>query len=188
MYLALEKPWQRAPEQVMAPVADAGPAQPEAPGKKPGKKRRRPAAGRGEVAAGEGELEETAPLIELSAADRKLAWRGPELVLPPARHDLSQEESAARSLNDDEISSTVREQSRPILDCLVSAAAGTDLRATVTVRMLVDGKGAVTKHRTQAPQYLFDHGMAACVDRAVGRLRFPATGAFTLVTAPFELG
>lgn len=187
MYLALERPWQRGEAQVAAPLVDAGPTQAEPAGKKPGKKRRRPTAGRGEVAAGEGEVEETAPLIELTAADRKQAWRGPELVLPPAQHDFSKE-GAGRSLDDGEISSTVREQSRPILDCMVTAAAGTDLRATVTVRMLVDGKGNVTKHRVQAPQYLFDHGMAACVDRAVDKLRFPATGAFTLVTAPFELG
>ncbi len=71
---------------------------------------------------------------------------------------------------------------------MVTAAAGTELRATVTLRMLVDGKGNVTRHRVQAPQYLFEHGMSACVERAVSRLRFPATGAFTLVTAPFELG
>jgi hypothetical protein len=188
MYLALEQPWRRAVGEAAAPVADAGTATAEPPGKKPGKKRRgRPVAGRGEVEAGEGELEETAPAIELSAADRKLAWRGAEVVLPPAQHDFSKED-AGRSLNDDEIAGAVRDQSRPIIDCMVSAAAGTDLRATVTVRMLVDGKGTVTRHRIQAPQYLFDHGMASCVARALDRLRFPATGAPTLVTAPFDLG
>ncbi len=191
MYLALEKPWQRGEPVAPAVVQSDEPAAPE-PAVKKGKKRRGRGngAGRGDELLGSeggGVPEETAPLIELTAAERKLAWRGPEIALPPAQLDMSSDDGS-RSLHDDEIRETVREQSRPIIDCLVSAASGTDLRATVTIRMLVDGKGNVTKHRLQAPQYLLDHGAPACVDKAVGRLRFPATGAFTLVTTPFELG
>jgi hypothetical protein len=194
MYLALEKPWHRA-AAVEAPVVQDVPATPEAPGKKGGKKRRPGrggggngmGSGRGEELVSGNDIEETAPLIELTAADRRVSWRGPDVVLPPVKLDMGADDSS-RSLNDDEIRTTVREQSRPIIDCMVTAATNTDLRATVTIRMLVDGKGQVTKHRVQAPQYLFDHGMPACVERAVQRLRFPATGAFTLVTTPFELG
>lgn len=195
MYLALEKPWQRA-APVEAQVVQEPPAAPDTPGKKGGKKRRPgrggnggngTSGGRGDELVGAGDIEETAPLVELTAADRRVSWRGAEVVLPPAKVDMGAEDSS-RSLSDDEIRATVREQSRPIIDCMVTAATGTDLRATVTIRMLVDGKGQVTRHRVQAPQYLFDHGMPACVERAVQRLRFPATGAFTLVTTPFELG
>jgi hypothetical protein len=195
MYLALEKPWHRA-ATVEAPVVQEAPATPEAPGKK-GVKKRRPGrggasgngagSGRGDELVNGDDIEETAPLIELTAADRRVSWRGPDLVLPPVKVDMGGDDSS-RSLNDEEIRATVREQSRPIIDCMVTAATGTDLRATVTIRMLVDGKGQVTRHRVQAPQYLFEHGMPACVERAVQRLRFPATGAFTLVTTPFELG
>ncbi len=191
MYLALEKPWlRRAP--VEAPVAQAEQVAPETPAKK-GKKRK----GRGSSGGGRGDEllgsegggvpEETAPTIELTAADRKLVWRGPEVALPAARLDMTTDDGG-RALNDDEIRSTVREQSGPIIDCMVSAASGTDLRATVTIRMLVDGKGRVTKHRLQAPQYLMEHGLPACVERAMGRIQFPAAGAVTLVTTPFELG
>jgi hypothetical protein len=195
MYLALEKPWHRS-APVDAPVVQEAPATPEVPGKKGGKKRRPGRGGASGSGAGGGrgdelvsgeDVEETAPLVELTAADRRVSWRGPDLVLPPVKVDMGADDSS-RSLNDEEIRATVREQSRPIIDCMVTAATGTDLRATVTIRMLVDGKGQVTRHRVQAPQYLFDHGMPACVERAVQRLRFPATGAFTLVTTPFELG
>jgi hypothetical protein len=195
MYLALEKPWQRA-APVEAPVVQQTPESPQTPEKK-GAKKRRPGrgnnggngmdGGRGDELVGAGEIEETAPIVELTAADRRLSWRGPEVAVPPVKVDMGAEDSS-RALSDDEIRATVRDQSRPIIDCMVTAATGTDLRATVTIRMLVDGKGQVTKHRVQAPQYLFDHGMSGCVDRAVQRLRFPATGAFTLVTTPFEIG
>ena len=191
MYLALEKPWRRG-EPVAAVVAQPEVPTATEPAVKKGKKRRGRSngGGRGDELLGSdggGVPEETAPVIELTAADRKLSWRGPEVALPPAQIDMGSD-GGSRSLSDDEIRETVREQSRPIIDCLVSAASGTDLRATVTIRMLVDGKGNVTKHRVQAPEYLFERGVPACVDKAVGRLRFPATGAFTLVTTPFELG
>jgi hypothetical protein len=190
MYLALKQPWQRAALAVEPEEAEVAPAR-EEPEKKPGRKRR---AGKGGGARPdlddrtEADFEETPPPVELTAADRKLVWRGPELVLPPARVDLTEGADSGRALSDGEIGGVVREQGRGVIDCMVTAATGTNLRATVTLRLLVDGNGQVTRHRMQAPQYLLDHGMPACVDRAVGRMRFPATGAFTLVTAPFELG
>lgn len=191
MYLFLERPWQKTAPAEVAKEPEATPVV-EEPGKKGGKKRR-PARHGGNKAGDmsgrdDGEYEESAPPIELTAVDRKLVWRGPEVVLPPAKVDFSEGGSDARALSDAEISGAVRDGSRPIIDCMIAAATGTNLRATVTIKMLVDGKGQVTRHRMQAPQYLFDHGMAACVERAVSRLRFPATGAPTLVTAPFDLG
>lgn len=190
MYLGLEKPWQRAEPAPVAAEAEVVPAK-EEPTKKG--KRRKPARhsnNKGEELEGrdDGDFEESAPPVELTAADRKLVWRGPEVVLPPAKVDFGEGGNDARSLSDAEIQGAVRDGSRPIIDCMVTSATGTNLRATVTLKMLVDGKGQVTRHRVQAPQYLFDHGIAACVDRAVSRLRFPATGAPTLVTAPFDLG
>jgi hypothetical protein len=53
--------------------------------------------------------------------------------------------------------------------------------------MLVTGEGRVTKVRMRAPQYLFAHGFQACARGAAKSLRFPSTGAPTVVTAPFDL-
>lgn len=182
MYLALEQPWVvRAPE----PAAESVAAEPAEPVKRPVKKRRaRSSRGARTDAA---ELDESPPPVVLTAAERRVVWRGPEVVLPVARHDF-RAEGAGRPLDRDEILSTVRDQSKAVVDCMVAATGQADLRATITVRMLVDGEGRVTKHRVQAPQYLFEHGLTGCLERAVSRLRFPATGAPTLVNAPFELG
>ena len=73
-------------------------------------------------------------------------------------------------------------------DCVVSGATNTDLRATITVKMLVDGTGHVAKSRVQAPHYLFEHGLLGCAQKALGRLRFPAVGGATVVTLPITLG
>jgi hypothetical protein len=191
MYLVLETPWRRdAPApQPLVPFATASGGEPS---KKASKKRRVPRSGRrgeGEVGdpGSQGDEDEVAPLIELSAADRRLVWRGAEVTLPPVEHDFSVS-SSGRALEGEEIAGTIRSQSKPVVDCMVAAATGIDLRTTVTIKMLVDGQGRVTKHRVQAPQVLFDRGLSGCADRAVSRMRFPAVGAFTLVTAPFDLG
>jgi hypothetical protein len=94
----------------------------------------------------------------------------------------------ARKLDDSEINSTVSGQTGGVRDCVVQGATGTDLRATITIKLLVDGTGRVTKSRLQAPHYLFDKGLLGCAQRALGRMRFPASGAPTLVTFPVNLG
>ena len=186
MYLALRQPWVSAP-----PVVEPAPApavvEPATPSKKPGKRRARaPREGAPDSSSPGDQLDEPAPLVELSAADRRLVWRGEEVALPPTAHDFSREDSG-RPLSDEEIAGTVRAQSKAVVTCMVTAAANTDLRATLTLKLLVDGSGRVTRHRMQAPQYLFEHGLSACVSGAVRGWRFPSTGAPTLVTAPFEL-
>ena len=40
----------------------------------------------------------------------------------------------------------------------------------------------------QAPHYLLEHGLLACIQRALSRMHFPATGAPTVVTIPVNLG
>ncbi|HWN69571.1 MAG TPA: hypothetical protein VNM90_18140, partial [Haliangium sp.] len=59
--------------------------------------------------------------------------------------------------------------------------------ARITAEMLVNGQGQVSKMRVRAPAYLFAHGFYACARRATLGLRFPATGAPTVVTAPYDL-
>ena len=58
--------------------------------------------------------------------------------------------------------------------------------ATITVKLIVDGSGRVTKSKVQAFRYMFEHGLLGCVQRAVSRMKFPATGASTLVTMPIN--
>lgn len=194
MYLALRPPWGGG-ATAAAPIdagvvaeapADAGPARP-----KKKKRRRRPgtvAPANGELSPGEEEYyEETEPLVELTAADRRLEWRGDDLSMPPTKLDMAGG-GESRPLDDNEINQTIASQAGGVRQCVVQGAINTDLRATITVEMVVDGRGAVIKTKLQAPHYLFGKGLAACVARAARRMKFPATGAPTRVTLPINLG
>ena len=201
-YLVLRPPWAKhdtAPadtEQVAeAPTGDAGVG-------KPKKKRRgggghRPTGAGGQnFAGGEDEDwansggggEETEPprLVQLSAADRALEWRGDDTS--PGKTTLDMGNGAeSRSLENGEIQSVISSQSGPAQNCIVKAAANTDLSGSFTVKMVVEGNGRVARSRLQAPHYMFTQGVLGCVQGAVKTMKFPATGAPTLVTLPVSL-
>lgn len=182
MYLVLRPPWAggAAPPRDAGVVASAGS---DGGVTKPKKKRRRPPGSPGQP--GPDEYDETEP-PPLSDADRRLEWRGDDVALPPAKIDMGGGES--RALDDGEINAVVSGQSGGIRDCVAQGATGTDLRATITIKLLVDGNGRVTRSKIQAPRYLFEHGLLACAQRAARGMKFAATGAPTLVTFPVNLG
>jgi hypothetical protein len=198
MYLGVEQPWRgsaAATPAAVQPDAATGSGSAVAKGKKKRKGRRVANAPGGGQIDDDGALdtEETEPEvaepIALSAADRKLEWRGDEVSLPPKTFDMGDGAAdTARSLDDGEIGAAISRRGSGVIDCIVRAATGTDLVATVTLKMAVSGDGKVGKVRVQAPHYLFEQGLYACAKRAAQRFDFPATGAPTLVTAPFELG
>ena len=190
MYLALRPPWgghgglvaPSGPPVVMVAPGDAGVAT------KPKKKRRRPPGSAPLPVGAPDEYEESEPPPPpLTAADRALEWRGDDVTLPPTKIDLTGG-AEARALDDGEINGTISSQSGGVRDCIVQGATNTDLRATITVKLVVDGSGRVTRSKLQAPHYLFEHGLLGCVQRAVGRMKFPAVGGNTLVTLPVTLG
>jgi hypothetical protein len=190
MYLALRPPWgghatTRSDAGVVAEVVT-----PDAGVVKPKKKRPRHHAG-GPTTGGDEQgwggsdyVEETEPqLIQLSAADRVLEWRGDDTSRPTQKIDMGNS-AEARSLDDGEIRSTIEGQSGPAQSCVVTAAQNTNLSGTITIKLVVDGNGHVIKSKVQAFHYMFEHGLLACMQRAVGHMKFPATGASTLVTMP----
>lgn len=167
---------------VAAAPPDAG-----VPGKP--KPKRRPGRRGGTVAAPAGgdDYEETEP-VPLTDADRRLEWRGDAVALPPTRKIDMASGDAARPLDDGEINAVIGGQTGGVHDCVRRGATGTDLRATINIELIVDGAGRVTKSRLQAPRYLFEHGLLGCAQRALGRMKFPATGAPTRVSFPVHLG
>jgi hypothetical protein len=191
MYLALRPPWGGAattpssePTTVSSVPGDAGAGSAKATKKRP--KKRPPGATT--VAGGDEEFEETEPeLPPLSDAERRLEWRGDDVTLPATRIDMGAG-GDARPLEDTEINNTINAQSGGVRDCVVQGASGTDLRATITVKLVVDGNGKVTKSKLHAPRYLFDKGLLNCTQKALRGMKFPATGAATLVTLPVGLG
>lgn len=189
MYLVLRPPWRSQVTTVASsgpPVviagSDAGVAKPKKP-----KKRSRPAGNQAAAPVSDGETEEPEP-APLTAADRALEWRGDDVALPAQTIDMANGGGEARPLDDGEINGTLGSQAGGVKDCVVQGATGTDLRATITVKLVVDGRGRVTKSRVQAPRYMFEHGLLGCTQRALGRMHFPATGGATLVTLPVNLG
>jgi hypothetical protein len=190
MYLVLNRPWAGhvaapadAPQIVLAP-ADAG-----APTKPKKGKRRHPPGGATPVAPGSDDSgpEETEP-PPLTEADRRLEWRGDEVSQPTQNLDMTAGGKESRPLDDGEIQSTISSQANGVRDCVVQGATGTDLRATITVKLLVDGTGRITRSRLQAPHYMLEHGLYPCTQRALGHMHFPATGGTTVVTLPVNLG
>jgi len=193
MYLALRPPWGGGattppPEST---VVTSAPGDARVGSAKPTKKRptkKRPVGGTTTAAGGTEEFEETEPeLPPLSDADRRLEWRGDDVTLPATRIDMGAG-GDARPLEDNEINNTINAQSGGVRDCVVTGATGTDLRATITVKLIVDGNGKVTKSKLHAPRYLLEKGLLNCTQRALRSMKFPATGAPTLVTLPVALG
>jgi hypothetical protein len=193
MYLALRPPWA---SDVTAP-SDAGVvASAPSDGGVGKKKKRRPGGGPhrpgpgGEdedwINSGGGEETEPQKLVQLSAADRGMEWRGDDTTPPKQSIDMNSN-AESRSLDNGEIQSTISSQSAGVQSCVVKAASNTDLSGTITVKMVVDGNGRVTRSRVQAPRYLFSQGLLACAQGALRSWKFPATGAPTLVTLPVNL-
>ncbi len=174
----------------MAPT-DAAIAKPKKHGKGHRRPNPQPGVGGGNTTTGDeagwggsDTVEETeVPLIQLSAADRAMEWRGDDTTRPTQKIDMAGG-AEARSLSDDEIRSTIASQSGPVQSCVVAGATNTNLSGEVMVKMIVDGSGHVIKSKVSAFHYMFQHGLLACIQGALGHVKFPATGAATLVTLP----
>lgn len=158
------------------------------------KKKRRPRGGHRQPGgddedwqnSGGGEETEPPRLIQLSAADRALEWRGDDTSPPKRSVDMSSD-SESRPLDNSEIRSTIASESAGVQSCVVKAAGNTDLSGTITVKMVVEGTGRVSRSRVQAPRYMFSQGLLGCVKGELRSWQFPATGAPTLVTLPVNL-
>ncbi len=193
MYLALRPPW--AGEATAPHDAGVVASAPDDAGRAKKKKKRRPGRGGGRQPGGDDEEwlssgggEETEPpqLVQLSASDRALEWRG-DNTSPPKRSLDMGNDSESRSLDNGEIQSTIASESAGVQSCVVRAAQNTDLSGTITVKMVVEGTGKVSRSRVQAPRYMFSQGLLGCVQGQLRSWRFPATGAPTLVTLPVNL-
>lgn len=198
MYLALRPPWGHGGT---TPPSDGGVvavATPDAGVGKPKKKTRHhrpsgPAGTGGATTSGDEQgwgsadyVEETEPqLVQLTAADRVMEWRGDDTTRPPQKIDMANGVEA-RSLDDGEIRSTIDSQSSAAQQCVMQGATNTNLAGTISIKLVVDGSGHVIKAKVQAFHYMFEHGLLACVQRAVKSMKFPATGSSTLVTMPIN--
>jgi hypothetical protein len=193
MYLALRPPWGghgTAPSDagvIAEAPCDAGVAKVKK--KRPGRRggaNRQPGGDDEDWANSGGEETEPPRLVQLSASDRALEWRGDDTSPPKQSIDMGGG-AESRALENSEIQSVIASESAGVQNCVVQAAANTDLAGTITVKMVVEGTGKVSRSRVQAPRYLHNQGLLSCVKRELAGWRFPATGAPTLVTVPVNL-
>lgn len=181
-YVALEKPWGSSDDEVASVTLDAGAGDELDEGSKGRKKRRR----RGRRANGDVALQEIDERIQLTAADRKMVWRGPKIVLPEKNMDFAGG-GGGRTLDQGEINQGVTGGQKRLMSCIAEARGQAELAANITLKFLINGDGGANKIRVQAPSYLLKHGLYECATSTVRSMRFPGTGAATLVTVPFDL-
>jgi hypothetical protein len=181
IFALLEKPWASG-EEVQAATMDAGSPddldEPKKNKKRRGKRRR--------AGSGSGELQEIDERVQLTAADRQLVWRGPKIVAPNKDVDFG-EGGDGRSLDDSEIDQGIQPKQDKFVSCIADARGQAELAANITLKLLVNGKGGVQKVRVRAPSYLLKHGLYDCATEVARTMRFPASGAPTVVTVPFNL-
>ena len=182
MYVYLERPFFAAPAQV-EPDAGAAVASADDRGKRRGRRGRR-GRKRGGGERDQGVEQSQVPV--LTEAERALVWRGEDVALPPRQMDFG-EGGGGRPLDGGEINQVIRGQSERMLACIAEARGLAPLEARLLVKMLVDGGGKVTRTRVRAPAYLFEQGFYPCASKAARSMRFPATGAATVVEAPYDL-
>ncbi len=184
LYLIDHQPWRSgtsaAPVEVAVtpPPVDAGVAPTGT--KKRGKRTATTSSAAGAV---EREVDDD---VTLTAADQKVEWRGDAVAAPTRTIDLGSDDSG-RPLYYDEIASGIATGSRAVVDCIKDAAGSAPLSGEVTLKMLVSATGKVDKVRVRAAVFLHEHGLTACARRAARGFDFAATGAPTVVTAPFYL-
>lgn len=185
-FLAVTTPWQgdESSVEVAQSEIDGGPIE-ESVGKvkkRRGKRRRRG----GDKDQNESGLQQIDERIELSAADRKMVWRGPAVSKSTQAMDFNGG-GESRSLTQGEISQGISPRQNKLSRCIGDARGQAELAAKLTLKFLVPGQGRATKVRVRAPSYLQKHGLYDCVSGVVRSMNFASTGGETVVTLPFEL-
>ena len=125
-------------------------------------------------------------IVELSARDRQSISKGPKISLPEKSLDY-EKGNLNRSLNENEINAALGAVQNGFIDCIKEAHGSADLKAAIRLRLLVNKKGRIEKKRLTAPRFLFDQGLMGCFGGVTKRMDFKATGAYSVVSIPFDL-
>ena len=104
-------------------------------------------------------------------------WRGRNTESSGGDHELSQEE----------LDAVFRPRQSRIISCIDDARGEAQLDAQITVAFRVPRSGKVSGVRLEAPAYLINHGLLACVRGIVQSLPFPPSSKAQIVTYPFSL-
>jgi hypothetical protein len=123
--------------------------------------------------------------VHLKPGDDKMIAEGDALGRPQ-KIDLS--EPDARELSQEDLDDVFHRAGPRIERCITDALGDAPLETgRVEVGLRVEKSGQVGRVRVEAPALLQHNGLTRCIRDAVASLIFPASGAASVVTYPFEL-
>jgi hypothetical protein len=126
-----------------------------------------------------------APELHLKPGDEKMIAEGDALGRAE-KIDLS--EPDARELTQEDLDGVFQGASSRIEKCITDALGDAPLETgRVEVGFRVEKSGSVSRVRVTAPALLQHQGLTRCIHGAVASLMFPASGAASVVTYPFDL-
>lgn len=126
------------------------------------------------------------PPPPLRPEDRKMVSAGDKLTTTEVLN-LAEAERNQRELTQEDIDGVFRPRQSGIISCIDDARGEAQLDGHLTVAFRILRSGAIGGVRVEAPNYLMEHGLLACVRKVVQALPFPASSRGQVVTYPFAL-
>ena len=126
------------------------------------------------------------PPPPLKPEERKIVAVGDKLTGTEVIN-LAESGGGDHELSQEEIDAVFRPRQGRIISCIDDARGEAQLDAQVTVAFRMQRSGKVSGVRVEAPAYLVNHGLLACVRGVVQSMPFPASTKAQIVTYPFAL-
>jgi hypothetical protein len=126
------------------------------------------------------------PPPPLRPEERKLVSVGDKLTGTEVIN-LAEAGGGDHELSQDELDGVFRPRQGRIISCIDEARGDAQLDAQITVAFRLQRSGKVSGVRLEAPAYLVNHGLLACVRGVVQGMPFPASSKAQIVTYPFSL-
>ena len=126
------------------------------------------------------------PPPPLKPEERKLVTVGDKLTGTEVIN-LAESSGGDHELSQEELDAVFRPRQSRIISCIDDARGEAQLDAQITVAFRVPRSGKVSGVRLEAPAYLINHGLLACVRGIVQSLPFPPSSKAQIVTYLFSL-
>lgn len=126
------------------------------------------------------------PPPPLRPEERKLVSAGDKLT-GTETINLAESGGGDHELSQEELDAVFRPRQSRIIGCIDEARGEAQLDSQITVAFRVQRTGKVSGVKVEAPAYLMNHGLYACIRGIVLGLSFPASTKAQIVTYPFSL-
>lgn len=143
-------------------------------------------AGPNPDAADETPAPDAPPAVHLRPEDKRPKTVGDKLNATEIIH-MEETTATDRVLEQQDFDAVFRPRQSDVLGCIDEARGDAQLEGQMAVAFRVRRTGQVGGVRVEAPAYLLDHGLYACVRKVVADLTFPVSGSSQVVTYPFSL-